>query len=84
MTHQLSKNVIRKLTANGWVFCHEDRRYWARKPGNPNVISFIDQFGDALCLRVRREDDQDDIQADYSAGSYADSIKQALRLAEIN
>ncbi len=83
MRDPLSKSVIRKLTAQGWVFCHENNRYWARKPGNPSVISFIDQGGDAICLRVRREDDQDDPQSDYSAGSYARSIKQALKFAEI-
>ena len=87
MRDPLSKSVVRKLTAQGWVFCHErvmgSVRYWARKPGNLHLISFIDQGGNAICLRVRREDDQDDPQSDYSAGSYAHSIKQALRLAEI-
>ncbi len=83
MRDPLSKSVVRKLTAQGWVFCHENNRYWARKPGNCHLISFIDQGGDAICLRVRREDDHDDPQSDYSAGSYAHSIKDALRLAEI-
>ena len=84
MDHQLTANVIKRFAAQGWTFCNDGNRYWARKPGNRNVVSFIDQFGDAMCLRVRCEDDHDDMQTDYSAGSYADSIKQAFRLTEIS
>lgn len=45
------------------------------------VVDFIDQGGYAHCLRVRRCTDKDDMMSDYSAGSFANSIRQALRWA---
>lgn len=37
---------------------------------------------DVVCIRVRRSTEQDDIQSDYIAGIFVDTITQAIKLVE--
>jgi beta-lactam-binding protein with PASTA domain len=79
-------NAIKKLERNGWTVSHTDRHYVANKEGVRNVISFLPNGKDlpensAVCLRVRNLSDRDDMQSDYTAGVFVDSMAQALRLA---
>jgi hypothetical protein len=79
-------NAIKKLERNGWAVRHWERQYIARKDGLNTEISFLPNGQDlpdnsAVCLRVRNVSDLDDIQSDYCAGSFCDSMAQALRLA---
>jgi hypothetical protein len=80
------KNAIAKLERSGWKVLHAERHYIARKEGLNTEISFLPNGQDtpetsAVCLRVRNVSDRDDIQSDYCAGVFADSMAQALRLA---
>ena len=53
---------------------------WYANVGD-NVVSWIDQDGNALCLHVRRRSEQADPQSDYFPGSFAGSIRQAMEWA---
>jgi hypothetical protein len=79
-------NAIKKLDRNGWTVSHTERHYVATKQGVKNVISFLPNGQDlpensAVCLRVRNVSDRDDMQSDYTAGVFVDSMAQAFRLA---
>lgn len=69
-----------------WTDTPTDRIAWIRMshsgctgPCFPLQVNDI-----AVCLRVRRLRDHDDLQSDYTAGEYVNSIRQALRLAGTN
>lgn len=55
--------------------------YWA--DASKERISFIDQAGSAICLKVTPHGDKNEPETDYHAGSYANSIKQALQWAGV-
>lgn len=79
-------NAIKKLERNGWTVTHSERRYAARKHRLSTEISFLPNGQDlpensAVCLRVRSIYDRDDIQSDYTAGIFVDSMPRAFRLA---
>ena len=83
-------NTIKKLECSGWKVGHSERRYTGRKEGSNTETSFLPNGQDLpetspVCLRVRSLsdlDDIDDIQSDYTAGIFGDSMAQALRLTE--
>lgn len=75
------------LKRDGWAVVHVNRQYTATKPGVHSRIEFLpngedrpDQ--DAVCLRVIRDGERDEIQSDYCAGTFCDSLARAERLAE--
>ena len=65
---------------NGEITTHYNRYSIIYKG---NAISFIDQNGHALCLRVRALGDQDDLISDYHAGSFVKTWKQVMRLVRL-
>jgi len=84
------QHAIKALGKHGWEVRKGangvGHKYIALKAGNRHEISFLpngqdrpDQ--DVVCLKVRGLTDHDDIQSDYSAGSFVDTIPQALRCA---
>lgn len=66
-----------KLAKHGIKADHIGNRVSARVNGY--IIGAYDQNGLAVCLRVRREGDEDDSQSDYSAGCFCDTFKQVQR-----
>ena len=72
-------HAIRSLTKANATITTKGNRVEGRI-GN-HVVDFIDQDGLIVCLRTRRITDVDSSHEDYSAGSWADSIKQAIRWA---
>jgi hypothetical protein len=77
-------NAIKKLEKSGWMIARVNSQYVASKVGNGHVISFLSsgpESQEVACLRVRRTNDFDEIQSDYHAGVYVDSMVQALRRA---
>jgi len=77
-------NAIKKLEKSGWIIARVNSQYVASKLGNGHVISFLSSGPETLevaCLRVRRTNDFDEIQTDYHAGVYVDSVAQALQRA---
>lgn len=53
------------------------RTYTAKN--NYNIITWIDQEGEAICIRVRSKNDKDEMVSDYTAGVFVDTIKEALK-----
>lgn len=67
------KNKLEKFTevkSNG-------KLYFSRNENKE--ISWWDQGGEAICLRVRGLNDKDDMQSDYTAGSFYDTAKHAIK-----
>lgn len=71
LKNKLAKHVIKAD--------HIGNRVSARVNGH--IIGGYDQSGSIVCLRVRRENDEDDSQSDYSAGCFCDTFKQVKCLA---
>jgi hypothetical protein len=85
-TQMTIANGIKKLERAGWTVVKRERLYVASKAGCSHVIDFHPNGEDKpenslTCLRVRRLTDLDDMQSDYCAGAFVDSMAQALRLA---
>ena len=70
-----------KLLKAGFSTDRAGNRLTAKR--GPWVIELLANGGsdDVATIRVRRETDKDDMQSDYSAGAFVDSIPQALRCA---
>lgn len=81
------ESITKKLTKAGFEIHKVENRtgmYYATKEGNPYVISWSWNGGhsdDCVCLNTRVEWDRDELQSDYHAGTYADSIRMALSFA---
>jgi hypothetical protein len=80
-------HAVMKLQRSGWQVTHTSRHYLARKSGLNSEISFLpngvdEPTNEAVCLRVRSLNDTDDMQSDYTAGSFYDSMTQAIHAAE--
>jgi hypothetical protein len=82
----LIKSVTSKLSRAGWTVetYRDGSAFQARKTGNHYIIEFLRNGGteNAICLAIRKETDHDDMHSDYHAGCFADSIKEAITLAE--
>ena len=78
-----TKYVLNQMTrlGLGQPIIQGNHRYLVLYKGH--AISFIDQDGQALCLRVRALGDQDDIKSDYTAGSFVKTWKGAMRLVKL-
>ena len=71
-----TSKLLQAIEKQGIKAVYVDRRYTART--DKRELSFIDQAGDAICVRVRSLNDHDDSMTDYHAGVYYDSIKWAV------
>jgi isopropylmalate/homocitrate/citramalate synthase len=75
-------NAIKKLKKAGFEVINEGSRYSASRESD--IIEFIQNGGgsdQAICIRIKSVNDQDDMMTDYSAGTYCDNLSQAIRLA---
>lgn len=81
----MTSNFVRKqvekvlgcpMTQGLDTYGQPSRSFFARN--ETHTISFIDQGGQAICLKVRRTSDHDDLHSDYHAGSYFDTVKSAI------
>ena len=82
MSDPTVKAVEAKFRKAGFgPFQGNDRNNFRWAQAGDAIVDFIAQGERAVCLRVRRSTDKDDSMSDYSAGSFASSITQALRFA---
>lgn len=73
-----TKSLLRALEKAGvGPVASNGRQFYARFGGR--VISWYDQDGEAIAVSVRSENDRDDPQSDYFAGSFTPTLKTALR-----
>jgi hypothetical protein len=72
-------NALKKLTKAGFTVTQNGNRYSAQ--AGRDVISFREQAGKTICIRVRTENDLDDVMRDYSAGTWCDNLSQAIQIA---
>lgn len=82
--HVKCSSVVGKLRKAGFdVNEWRPGSFLATRPDSPYRITwFRNGEGDsACCLNVAHKNDHDDMQSDYSAGSWCDSIAQAIRFA---
>ena len=73
-------NAISKLTKEGFKVINVNNRWYSARRNN-DIVEFIDQDNDAICIKSRSVNDEDDIMTDYSAGVFCDNISQAIRLS---
>lgn len=71
-----TKSVIKKLGKLAKIDQYDNGKYSAVL--NSKEATWWDQGGRAICLKVRRLNDIDDSQSDYSAGFFCDTIKEAI------
>jgi hypothetical protein len=74
-------SAIKKLNKSGFEVLNNGNRYKAKKVGLKYVVEFISQETSVLCIRVLQENDYDNSQSDYSAGTWCDNLTQAILLA---
>ncbi len=72
-------NAIKKLTKSGLQVVQNGNRYSAKTA--KDVISFYDQSGQIILIKVQDQNDHDDSMTDYCAGIWCDNITQAIKLA---
>ena len=78
------KNAIKKLSKLGTVE-HNGQQGWVHYKGWS--VSFLSngawsETTNITCEKARRLDDHNDIQSDYSAGSFFDNLTQAVRFVK--
>jgi hypothetical protein len=76
-------NATKKLEKAGFTVEKLEYGFHASNKSFPRVIEFHrnGRSDEVICIKVRRPNDNDDSMRDYSAGSFADSITQAIRRA---
>ncbi len=78
-----TKNAIAKLEKIfGAVDVDKNGQYSVSHRGM--ILSFynngrLEEGSEICCINVRNENNHDDIQSDYSAGSFADNLTMAIR-----
>ena len=80
------QNAIKKLEKAGFKvnINVSNSRYCASKENAPYIIEFRKNGGgseEAICICVRRVNDNHNSMIDYFAGIWCDNILQAIRLA---
>jgi len=85
------KNAINKLLKAGWVEMNSPEKtsspFWLYAKQNYEIVLYCnppenDGSRNVVVIDFRRKGMEDDIQTDYHAGTFCDSIAQALRFAE--
>jgi hypothetical protein len=66
-------NLLKKSDINYFTGVINPAMHFAKT--NNKILSWIDQKGEALCCRVQRENDCDDIQTDYFPGHRMFALK---------
>lgn len=79
----LHATLIKRLEKKGIEVRAEENTRFHYADGPEREISWINQGGDAICLKVRRFNDHSDLHTDYHAGSFVSSIKMAFEWAGI-
>lgn len=76
--------VKSKLLKAGYTIAETSGSFRATKANFHSCIEWHrnGKSDDASCLRARQLRDKDDSMSDYTAGSFCDSIKYALDLAD--
>ena len=79
-------NARSKLAKAGFAIVSEDKgqlnsRLVARKTGLRDDILIVAQSGEVIIIRTKPRNEDDDMQSDYSAGSYWDNLTQAIKHA---
>lgn len=75
-------NAIKKLSKYGEV--KNNGNHYCAVIGEKEVSFYRngpEMTDSAICFRVRRLNDHDDSNADYTAGSFRDNLTQAIRSA---
>jgi hypothetical protein len=77
------QNAINKLQKNGFIVTHNGSQFSAKKGNCKRVVEFSrnGHSDEAVCIGFRHEDDHTDIQSDYFAKTYCNSLTQAMRYA---
>lgn len=90
------ENTIRRLQNAGYQVVrniHESRMrpgtqyedgFAARRLGSIRRIEATKQDDEVCTMRVIRDNDKDEMQGDYHAGTWVDTVKRAVELAELN
>jgi hypothetical protein len=82
----LIANAIRKLQRAGFIVCEGERGVAAKRPGARRIVEMSRNGGDSrdrvATIKVRGVNDHDDVLTDYFAGSYVNSVAQAIRWAQ--
>jgi len=80
-----TENAKNKLIRNGFLIAESSGSYNSRiiasKAGVRCDILICTQGGDVATIRTKPHSDEDDMQSDYTAGSFWNSLSQALRQA---
>lgn len=78
-----AQNAAKKLTKAGFTVIEINGLFQASKEGCQDVIEYFrnGRSEEIVCINVRRPNDNHDSMSDYSAGSWADNITHAIRLA---
>ena len=84
----LLSNAIKKMGRAGWTVTGEPGKpFWTYEKDGYRIeigCNPIQDDGtrDVVMIDARRKTDRDDIQSDYHAGTFCDSIAEALRFVE--
>lgn len=73
-----TKSIYKALLKKEVPFCASIFNRFEYATTGTHEMSWINQNSEALCLKVRRLSDKDDMQSDYHAGSFASTLRQAL------
>jgi hypothetical protein len=79
------QNAVKKLEKAGFKVEVSGTHYHASKENTQYVIEFIKNGGDseeAICINVRRTNDNHNSMIDYFAGIWCDNISQAIRVLQ--
>jgi len=76
------KNAIKKLEAKGLLVVQRSNNV-LNVQANGYSLTIMGQGEDVATMRVRRFNDEDDSQSDYSAGSFWDTMPQVFRAMEL-
>ncbi len=73
-------NAIKKLEALRLKINHSPntREYWVS--GAKDLLTFHEQDGHLIIIKVQGHNDKDDPMTDYSGGVFCDNLTQALRM----
>ena len=75
-------NAVKKLQKEGFTVESNNGRYNAILEGSKEVVEFIDQNGEVICISSRRINDQPDAMTDYFPQTWHDNISQAIRFID--
>lgn len=77
--------AVKKLERAGFAVENDGMHFTAKKSGFAKIVEFAKNGREdcVTCIRVRRENDKDEIHTDYSAGFFVDNITQAIKAVSL-